>query len=433
MESPVQARHSVYGPTRQRAVANPAAFVSASLGIAALVFALLVATVADAGSESAGPAMLLPSPVAPDCVSAGGRVLHVGPGGEFAKPSAAAAVAQDGDLVKIEAGDYRGDVATWSANGLTICGVGGRARLFADGKAAAGKAIWVMVGQDVTVQNVEFHGARVPDRNGAGIRAEHRGEMLVRDCGFYDNENGILGGSGDATMTIERSEFARNGHGDGYSHNVYVTKLSRLTVRSSVFREARVGHNLKSRASQTLVEHSYFLDGRSGTSSYLADFPNGGRVSLVGNLFHKGPRAENPNAIAYGAEGLSWPKNTFVMSHNSVVVDLPQGAFLSIAKGVDSATLVANLFAGNSRTQLLADPAARARVTETGSAVLEAKAMPGASDLRRPNFWPTSRLPPLVARVGDPVNVYMRDSPAPFLLRDVSAEERVAGALQSAP
>ena len=63
----------------------------------------------------------------------------MGPGKTFALPSAAAAAAANGDVVKISAGDYTGDVTTWSANNLTICGVGGRARLFANGKNAGGK------------------------------------------------------------------------------------------------------------------------------------------------------------------------------------------------------------------------------------------------------------------------------------------------------
>ena len=46
------------------------------------------------------------------------------------------AAAQSGDTIRISAGDYRGSaaVAQWTAGNLTICGVGGRARLFADGR-----------------------------------------------------------------------------------------------------------------------------------------------------------------------------------------------------------------------------------------------------------------------------------------------------------
>jgi len=51
----------------------------------------------------------------------------------------------------------------------------------------------VIRGNDVIVENIEFSGARVPDRNGAGIRPEGR-NFTVRNCRFYDCENGILGG-----------------------------------------------------------------------------------------------------------------------------------------------------------------------------------------------------------------------------------------------
>ena len=49
-------------------------------------------------------------------------------------------------------------------------------------------------------------------------------------------------------------------------------------------------------------------------------FPSSGQVTLRGNLLHKGPLAENPTAVAFGAESLSvWPANSLELSHNSVV------------------------------------------------------------------------------------------------------------------
>jgi hypothetical protein len=64
-------------------------------------------------------------------------------------PSAAAAVAGDGDIIEIDAGEYVGDVAFWTANNLTIRGVGGMAHLRAAGNSAGGKAIWVIKGNGV--------------------------------------------------------------------------------------------------------------------------------------------------------------------------------------------------------------------------------------------------------------------------------------------
>ena len=78
-----------------------------------------------------------------------------------------------GDTIEIDAAVYPGDVSTIRANLLTIRGVGSdRAKLPANGKDAGGKAIWVIVGSDLTVENIESSGARARDRNGAGLRPE---------------------------------------------------------------------------------------------------------------------------------------------------------------------------------------------------------------------------------------------------------------------
>jgi len=56
------------------------------------------------------------------CDTATRRLLQVGPGKVYAVPSAAAAIAESGDVIKIDAGIYDGDVAVWRASNLTICG-----------------------------------------------------------------------------------------------------------------------------------------------------------------------------------------------------------------------------------------------------------------------------------------------------------------------
>ena len=363
------------------------------------------------------------------CNTATGRVLQVGPGRTYTVPSAAAAVAQAGDVIKIDGGDYRGDVASWTVNNLTICGMGTRARLFANGNNARGKGLWVVSGANITIDNIEFRDTTVPDRNGAGIRAEHTGDLRIINSGFYDNENGILANAGSATITIESSEFARNGRGDGYTHNIYVNQIDRLTVNSSYFHEARVGHNLKSRARESIIQNSYFMDGPTGTSSYLADFPNGGRVYLRGNLFHKGPLAENNNAIAYGMEGLSNPSTSLELVHNTVAITRSGGAYLSVAGGA-SVTLSANLFAGTGNQALFAT--SFSNVTQSNNVNSVAANLAGATNISSPNFWPNAALQALIALPGVPDATYTRDAPTPYASRAISGS-RKAGALQAAP
>ncbi len=373
------------------------------------------------------------------CDTATGAVREVGPGKTYAVPSAAAAVAQAGDVIRIAAGEYRGDVAFWSAPNLTICGVGGRARLYANGRSAGGKAIWVISGSNITIDSVEFHDTAVPDLNGAGIRMEHRsGDLRIVNSGFYDNENGILTTGGPVTLTIEGSEFARNSNGrtDGQTHNLYVGDIEKLTVSNSYFHEARYGSNLKSRAKVSIVENSYLMDGPSGPGSYLTDFSNGGKVVLRGNMFHKGPMAPNRVALQFGAEGKRWSENTLEMSHNTVVMTRPGSTFLRVAPWAQSVSLSANIFASTNGSDALISNAEfpLASIQQRFNAVMPSSLIPGASNIAAPNFWavPEGLRKTVILTRTD--KAYVNDSPAPYVLRPLlSARPARIGALQTAP
>jgi hypothetical protein len=270
--------------------------------------------------------------------------FQVGSSREHERPSAVATLAQDGDVVEIDAGEYVGDVAVWHQNRLTLRGTGGRAHLKAAGHSAQGKAIWVIKGRGTTVERIEFSGAEVPDGNGAGIRAEGP-DLVLRDCYFHDNQNGILGGAGN--VLIENSEFARNGSGDGYTHNIYILDhAERFTLRYSYSHHAKVGHNLKSRARENYIQYNRIMDEADGTSSYTIDLPNGGLAYLVGNLIQQGPRTENPVIVSYGAEGLKTPHNALYLVNNTLVNDSDRGVFLRVVEGATRALAVNNLFVG---------------------------------------------------------------------------------------
>lgn len=290
------------------------------------------------GAEPAAPAA--------DAIAAP-RTLRVGPSGDVATVAEAAQLARSGDTVEIAAGEYRADVAVWRQDRLTIRAVGGRARLVAAGAHAEGKAIWVFKGGAVTIEGIEFTGTRVPDRNGAGIRFE-RGQLTVRNCRFLDNESGILTGNDpQAELTIEGSEFGHNGAGDGYSHNLYVGMIRRLVVTGSWFHHGRKGHLLKSRAAESRVLYSRLVDEADGQASYEAEFPNGGVVTLVGNLIGQGPQTDNPYMLAFGMEGYKWPDNRLMLVHNTFVDERrPSGYYLRVRSGAQALLAYNNLLSG---------------------------------------------------------------------------------------
>jgi hypothetical protein len=274
-------------------------------------------------------------------------VIRIGPGQAIKSIAVAAAVAMDGDVFEVEAGDYLGDVAVWTKDNITLRAVGGRVRLIASGMAAEGKGIWVVRGGRMTVQGFDFSGARVPDRNGAGIRLE-KGQLTVRDCSFKDNQNGILTGNhAQAELEIIDSEFAYNGHGDGQSHNLYVGEIAHLAVTGSYSHHAKVGHLLKSRAAVNHIFYNRLTDEIGGSASYELEFAIGGVAYVVGNIIQQGSQTQNPHLISYAAEGYKWPKNELYLVNNTLVDNRPQGGvFLRVKPGNTLVKAVNNLLVG---------------------------------------------------------------------------------------
>jgi hypothetical protein len=319
--------------------------------------------------------------------------LHVGPGKSYATVRAAAEAAQPGDIVLIDAGTYSADVATWKSDNVTVRAVGGRAHLKADGAQEGGKAIWVVQGRNFTAEGIEFSGAAVPDKNGAGIRSETPGTLVLRDCYFHDNENGILGGAD--SMVIENSVFDRNGAGDGRTHNIYASGRS-FTLRGSTVKRAVIGHNVKTRAKNNYILYNRILDEASGTASYEVDVPDCGRTYLIGNAIEQGPKSENATIVSYGAESATNVQDLYVVN-NTIVNDRQEGGtFLQIRDGT-RALVLNNIFYGPGT------PWAGGRVTESRNYVEAAMSNgPGFADPRTFDYRLTASSPREVVDAAGP-------------------------------
>ena len=262
-------------------------------------------------------AMSLAAAAAATVMSVSAATLKVGRGGRYERPSQAAKAAKEGDTVVIAAGEYRGDVCAWRANDLTIRGAGiDKTVLDADGKICMGKGLWVICGTNTVVEGITFAHAACKDRNGSGIRLDANGDLTVRECSFVENENGILTGPGDQIVTVERCRFFRNGAGDGYSHNLYIGGVRMLVFRDSVSDHAVKGHDLKSRARETVIVNSVFDDGDDGEASYLVNCPNGGKVRMTGCRLVQSPKASNGVMVAIGEEG-AYDETEFWSERNS--------------------------------------------------------------------------------------------------------------------
>ena len=286
--------------------------------------------------------------------------LSVGPGKTYATPCKAFAAAKTGDVVEITGNTtYSGDVCGIYASNLTIRGVNGRPKIDAAGRNAMGKGTWVVVGNNVVVENVEMFGAKVPDQNGAALRLEGT-NFTLRSAFLHDNENGILTGANlNSKIVIEYSEFGHNGYGTGYTHNLYIGNVGSLTFRYNFSHDAHVGHNLKSRARVNTIAYNRFSSlnaGETGSTaagkpSYEINLPNAGTSYVIGNVIQQPSSNSNPILLSYGEEGASNPGHDLYVVNNTFLNDnSSSGTFVKIGSAVTKKVLLQNNIFGGTGT-----------------------------------------------------------------------------------
>lgn len=250
-------------------------------------------------SLSVGSGLLLLANIA----LAGGVTLHVGPERTLKQPSDAAKIAREGDVIEIDAGEYNNDYVTWYQHKLLIRGAGGMAHLKSTGFIPNGKAIWVVVGDDIRIENIEFSGASVADTNGAGIRHEG-GDLTLHNTFFHDNEFSILTGKQEgSSLVVSSSRFWFQRRPEKYSHGLYIGTLDKFTITGSHIKGTHRGHQIKSRARENHILYNRIEDVAEGNSSRLIDLPNCGLSIVLGNDLHQAASTQNVDAIGFGAEG----------------------------------------------------------------------------------------------------------------------------------
>ena len=281
-------------------------------------------------------------------------ILTVGHGAEYSTLASAVAASHSGDTIQVAAGTYTNDFAIVRDN-ITIEGVGGMANFVATVPPPNGKAILVTNGND-TIENMSFSGAKVADLNGAGIRFQTGNLTLINDY-FHNNQEGLLGGiDSTSTLTIKNSEFADNGDGSGYTHNLYVGAIGTLTIDNSLFTDAIVGHEIKSRAHNTIIENCRIIDGPSSTASYSVDLPDGGNAIIKNNVIEQGPHSENEAIIHYGNP--AYASSSLEITDNTVVNDLHVGgARLLVNQTSVTASITDNQIYGLTANQIATGPA----------------------------------------------------------------------------
>ena len=182
-------------------------------------------------------------------------VLQVGTGQTYPDLTTAAAAAKPGDTVHIAAGTYFA-CAIWTAPHLTIEGEGeGEGTIITD-QACQGKAGFVIQGADTLVRDLTFTRMRVPDGNGAGIRAE-AANLRVQRVRFINNQIGLLTAMPpESELLLEQCSFQDNGAASDsrLAASLLVGQIARLVLRDTSFARGKAGAAIASSASLTDIE-----------------------------------------------------------------------------------------------------------------------------------------------------------------------------------
>jgi hypothetical protein len=290
--------------------------------------AALVAPGGCSGSDAAPAAAPAPK-IASAAGSCDTGTLCVGQGQAYPTLAAALAGARSGGVIEIVAGTYR-ETATIKVPDLTIRGVGGRPHFDCDNLRIAGdKACLLIAANGVTLEHLEISGAEISEQkgaNGACVRNEPNRSFILRDVVCHGSQEGLLTDGG--SVVIERSEFYDNGW-SGLTHNAYLSgNCISVTVRDSIFRDARVGHEFKSRCRKTDIADSTF---QSTKGSRNLDIPDGGETLVVHSTLTKAAGADNEELVGFTAEHCVYPAD-MVLRDVHIVNANPQAAIHNFDK-----------------------------------------------------------------------------------------------------
>ncbi|MFW5735249.1 MAG: hypothetical protein ACOCWR_09325, partial [Oceanidesulfovibrio sp.] len=106
---------------------------------------------------------------------------------------------------------------------------------------------------------------RSPDSDLFLIGAVGPVSALQQLIGFFDNENGILGGHGDSVLDIRHCEFGRNSLvARPGTHNLYIGRAKKLIFQFNYSHHAKEAHLLKSRAVENIIAYNRIADEHDG-------------------------------------------------------------------------------------------------------------------------------------------------------------------------
>lgn len=172
------------------------------------------------------------------------------------------------------------------------------------------------------------------------------------------------------TIIEQGATLNHNGTPDGVAHNEYIGLINTFIMENPVSEDAVVGHEVKSRAFNNVIENNLIQDTATGTASYAIDLPDAGNAIIQGNTIEKGPDAQTGIMIHYGGPEQQNPgtltvtDNTFIDNYSN-----PTAVTAVWNQGMNAnVTVAANTFEDNTPNTILSGPGtATANISSTGT------------------------------------------------------------------
>ena len=221
---------------------------------------------------------------------------------------------KDGETLELGEGIYTEPLVVLASN-VQVRGMG---HVVIEKVAWKGKAAIIVNGDNVHLSNIECRFIEVPDENGACIRQQGK-NLSVSHMYIHDSEQGLLAGKSSGKTRIIDSRFEKLGK-NGKAHGIYVGGGELELLESLVIASKDGGHEIKSRASLTVIRDS-ILGSFSADDSRLVDIANGGVLVIENSVMQKGGHSKNREMIGYGLEGVRYTKNSVSLKNNIFIVD----------------------------------------------------------------------------------------------------------------
>jgi len=120
-----------------------------------------------------------------------------------------------------------------------------------------------------------------------------------------------------------------------------------VNITNSYFTDAVGGHDIKSRALDTVVKDNRIQD-PTGTTSYAIDLPNGNVATIENNVIEKGPNSQVGAFIHYGGDVSPVAANSsLTITGNTVIDDEGSTPFVLDQANLADGSIVVPTVAGN--------------------------------------------------------------------------------------